>query len=93
MLGLCTLVSIIAFAIVIPIIVMVKYYAPSNRSHLANIGWIFVAIVTWPLVPIMLTVRKRDTVILTIFFGSFLSMLVCGYFVLVQNISKFQLYL
>lgn len=88
LLGLTILISLVTFAVIMPIIVLKKYYSRSNLSTLSYITWVFVTILTWPLVPILVAVKKRDIVVLGGFFGSFLIMIIASWYWFVLSLSK-----
>lgn len=88
MLGFVVITSMIIFALIIPLIVLVKYYSPKQLSLLANIFWIIVAIFTWPLVPIVMALRRHDKILLSCFWISFLVFAVSIWYWGVLNIAK-----
>ncbi len=66
MLFICLLSSIV-FLFVAPIMAIKKYYTPSKNTAVKNGFWGVTTILTWPIVPFVLALRKRDTTIIMIF--------------------------
>lgn len=68
-----------------------KYYSPSNYSTFANFGWIAVAIITWPLMPIILAIKHNDKLILSMYWVSFLvGTVASGYWVATHSAEILQ---
>lgn len=88
MLGFAVAVAAIFFAIIIPLIVVVKYYRPSQYSLLANIAWVIIAIITWPLIPLILATKRKAKYLLVAFYISFLVMAIGAWYWSVLNVQK-----
>lgn len=88
MLGFLIIAAAFVFAIIVPIWVLIKYYSPKQFSTLQNIFWIVVAILTWPLVPIVLASRRKDKLLIRIFWISFLVMAVAAWYWSMLNVNK-----
>jgi uncharacterized membrane protein len=87
------MVSSVFLFIIAPIMSLGKYYDPNNFSKSKNLFWIIVALITWPLVPFILAVRRRDILIVSIFslsFGIWLSAMI-SYFIFVMSFVTYEL--
>lgn len=96
MLGSLVIISAIVFAIILPVMVLIKHYHPSELSTSKNIFWIIVTFITWPAVPLIMATRRRDKILLSLFWGSFIVMAVATWYWSVLNVAKlleFQQYL
>ncbi len=87
MLGFIVLASMIVFAVITPLIVIFKYYSPKKFSIIENIFWIILSVITWPLIPIIIAVRKHNKFLLSCFWISFLIMAVSGWYWSVLNVN------
>ena len=88
MLGFIIIVAAIIFAIIAPAISLIKYYHPAKLNIWQNIFWIFVTIITWPLVPIIIASRRTDKIVLGLFWGSFIIMAVAAWYWSFLNVGK-----
>lgn len=86
MLGLIVVVSALIFAVIIPVIVLAKHYSPSKFGFLKNIFWIVIAVITWPLIPIIIATREKENILLSCFYISFLVMAVSAWYWSVLNV-------
>ncbi len=87
------LISCLFFVLIAPAIAVKKYYSVKNYSLLANIGWIVIAVITWPLLPIILAIKHHDKLILSMLWVSFLvGSVALGYWVATHSseILEFQ---
>lgn len=80
MLGLVIIVTAIIFAVIAPVLSLVKYYHPSKLNVWKNTFWIIVTIISWPLVPIIIAARRSDKIVLGLFWGSFIIMAVATWY-------------
>ncbi|HSX20706.1 MAG TPA: hypothetical protein VLG38_06265 [Gammaproteobacteria bacterium] len=96
MLSIVVIVSALIFGIIVPVIVLAKHYHPSKLGFIKNIFWIVVGIITWPLIPIVIAVRQKENILLSVFYISFLAMAVSAWYwsvLNVQTIIQMQQYL
>lgn len=87
------MVSSVFLFIIAPIMALGKYYTPSDFSIQKNILWIVIALITWPLVPFILAVRRKDILIVGIFclaFGVWLSAMI-SYFIFIMSFVTYEL--
>lgn len=89
MLNLIVIVSLLAFGLIIPLIVVYKYYSPKQYSIFMNIIWIALAIISWPLIPLIMASRRHDKILLSAFWLSFLIAAVSCWYWAVLNINSF----
>lgn len=78
LLAIVILLSGITLFFLMPLLALKRYYSPSQYSFLYNIFWFFVTVITWPLVPIIIAMRRKDRSLLTMFWLSFL-LFVCSF--------------
>jgi uncharacterized membrane protein len=87
------MISSVFLFIIAPILALGKYYNPSDFSVSKNIVWVIISLITWPLVPFILAVRRRDLVIVSIFclsFGVWLSAMI-SYFIFIMSFVSYEL--
>ncbi len=82
MLGIVILLAMIVFAAIAPIMAIRRYYSLKQHDLKKNVMFLLVTVVTWPLAPMLLTIKNRDYGLLSMFAISFMVCLVAiGYFV------------
>jgi hypothetical protein len=82
MLSLIIFLALIVFAVVAPILALRKYYIHRHHTKVQKVLFIAVAIITWPLAPVVLVIRHRDYLLLSMFAVSFSVVIVAfGYFI------------
>jgi hypothetical protein len=80
-------VSAFILLVIAPIIAVVRYYKPANYSIIKNIFWIAVAIITWPLIPLALSMQYRDTKLTAAFWLSLIVFIVSIVYWATDNID------
>lgn len=78
--------GIIAFLIV-PIIALMQYYSPSKNATWKNILWAIIAIITWPIIPVVLIIRNKNTILNILFWTSLAIWIVTTNIWLVANLN------
>lgn len=87
------MISSVFLFIVAPVLALGKYYSPSNFSVQKNILWAIITLITWPLVPFILAVRRKDLLIVGMFclsFGVWLSAMI-SYFIFIMSFVTYEL--
>jgi len=81
------IVSAVILFVILPLAVLTLYYSPRDYSLGKNLLWIIVALITWPLVPIVIAAKKDAKYLLAWFWLSFLVLVVSGSYWLVLNVN------
>lgn len=87
MLGWVVVTAALVFAVVVPVISIVKYYSPKKNSLLYNALCATATVCTWPMGPIILAMRNRDRLLMSCFWSAFLVMAVSGWYWCVLNVQ------
>ncbi len=82
------LTTLIVF-VYIPFVGLFRYYRPLKMKIWANILGIFLAIITWPLVPIILVLRNKDVFLTRLFWIGFVIWLCSFTYFIIHNIKPF----
>ena len=81
------IVSALVLLVILPMTVLTLYYSPKDYSLGKNLFWIIVALITWPLVPIVIAAKRDAKYLLAAFWLSFLVLVVSGSYWLVLNVD------
>lgn len=87
------MISSVFLFVVAPFLALGKYYKPSNYSTSRNIIWVVVALLTWPIVPFILALRRRDLLIVSMFclsFGVWMTAMI-SYFIFMMSFVSYEL--
>jgi len=88
MLVIILILSTLVLFFVAPILALKRYYVPGKLSFVSNAMWFFITVVTWPLVPIILTWRNNDKFLILSFWISFFVWIVATCYWLVLNVHQ-----
>ncbi len=82
------LVSMLIFAVVLPVISIKKYYSPSQYGLFRNLFGIVVGLITWPYIPIRLAWRAGDKWMITWYWVSFVVFVVSFGYWIIDNVEN-----
>ena len=89
MLALILIAATIFLFIVAPCWTILRYYKPEKFSLGVNILLILLTALTWPLVPVVVATKRRDALLLSMFWVSLLVWLVSLAYWLTLNVEQF----
>jgi hypothetical protein len=69
----------------VPLVGIYRYYKPLEHKIWANLLWIIFSVFTWPIVPIVMVIRRKDVFLTRIFWVAFVIWLFAFGFFITQN--------
>jgi hypothetical protein len=87
MIGSLALVSGLIVFLIVPVIALLQYYSPKQYSTAMNVFWVIVAIITWPIIPVILFVRHKNTILNYVFWISLIVFVVSSNIWLLANLN------
>ena len=81
-------ISALIFFVIIPFLVLKRYYVPHNYTVPHRILWTLITVVTWPIVPLVVASRHHYKHMLAAIWVSFLVFAVSASYWLVLHVNE-----
>jgi hypothetical protein len=87
MIGSIALLSGLVVFLIVPIISLIQYYSPKQYSKAMNFFWVIAAIITWPIIPVVLFIRNKNKILNYIFWIGLIVFVISANVWLLSNLN------